>query len=199
MREKIPELHISDRQLPPRMIPLSHHSVPEDWDFRFWDSWLEGTWGLWTVDFISPPSCLWMNVEIPGIPSAIAMCKLPETQNLKQGRIITYCRSIPEVSVTPYAVLGITAPSTAQIILDIGAVGVTWVKKRLTWWYAYDEQNQPSTKVTLDNWVAGEWQQIASWDKPPLQGDVNGIAIGGKKVIDNYIGFDDTSIYIPST
>lgn len=128
------------------------------------------------------------------------LCKLAETLDLKEGRIITQSKSMASL-LPPRIVIG--ADNTLSQYQEYNLTqSTTWTKHRLTWWNSFDLHNDPKIAVRLDYWDGANWVQISFGYYPRLTGGVNRVGVGTWTSTywpNEGVNFDDTEIYTPET
>jgi len=176
-----------------------HHSTG-DWLYKIFNTGADYTaWQLYIADFVSPPSSLNMRPTID-IGDVYATPKHAQCQNMLEGRIISWISRGHLTRPHMRVLLGMTSYTTYSIAHEIGWNLLGWQKYRITWWFAYDDQNKPSTRVQVEHWVDPDWVVESTVDYDPFTGTTNMIGIGGNQGIAQYYQlWDNTEIWIPST
>ncbi len=139
------------------------------WDFRLLSTW--ATYDNWYLDpdeYISAPSCLL--IPMPDVPNDYNLVVYDGTNHdLPEGRVDFYLRNDGTGWSTETKIfLGVTDAGTYEIATPFMYAGLAWVHFRITWWYAYDNHNNPSTRVKVEHEDAGDWIEDSTNDYPPL-------------------------------
>lgn len=179
-------------------IQLAKHFSLSDWDIlrmRDWTPYID--FDLFPTIYVSPPTCLRFN---PWIPSGegYAICKLPQTLDLKAGRLITYSRTQSAGVGESFAYIGVTAPGENCIRLHIQKMWGAWWLARFDWWQGLDLSLHPCTIVEEYRIIDGEWSLWHTFYHPPMTGNLNRCGVGltiQSLSADKY--FDDTEIWRP--
>jgi len=174
-----------------------HHSVG-DWDFLKIMDWApDGLWALYTSFYVSPPSCLAL-IGGAMTEGVYALSNLPETQNLRAGRITTWSRRQSALSAEPYIFIGVTGPGDRGIELICPLQTALFMRRRFDWWQGYDPANEPATIVLSYRWEDETWVLYGTHYYAPMVGAINRVGVGtetGTHWTRTY--FDDTEIWLP--
>ena len=168
-----------DNPIPALQRVPSHHSVPRDWSFWRVNTEEEYTgWYLDDVEFVSSPSCLNLYPPI-GYGPCYALSEYAQTGNMLEGRIITYLKYHNYRWNYFWLHLAIPYKGAMGTRITPTYLNYEWQRYRITWWFAYDYQNTPSTRVRLERWNVDDWLLLSETDYPAFSGSPNYIAIGG--------------------
>lgn len=167
-----------------------------DWDFikeSDWSPWND--WWLTNWIFISPPNCLRFNT--PGVlPNVMFLSNLPQAQNIKAGRLVTWYRRQAYGVGGAFFVIGVTGPGSEGIRTSPWISVTEFLRSRITWWQTLNPSGDLATIVVRDNWIDEQWVHVSTLYHPPLTGEVNRVGIVAKP---QFIGgahfFDDTEIW----
>lgn len=174
-----------------------HHSVG-DWDFLKCDDWSpDGLWELYTLEYVSPPSCLALTAG-HRTNGTCALCNLPPTLNMKAGRITTWSRRQSAIGAYPFVLIGVTGPGDRGIELICPLQTALFMRRRFDWWQGYDPTNEPATIVLSYRWEDEKWGIYGTHYYAPMVGAVNRVGVATEDATswtDTY--FDDTEIWLP--
>ena len=174
---------------------LPHHST-DDWEFISYKDFGECDWELSTAFYISAPSCLLIVPYDGGGQFAFVILNHALAQQLLEGRIVFWHRGSHAGTRPPQVQLGTAADYSYQIRAVATLALTDWWRWRVTWWFAYDFQNKPSTRVRIEYWDVDEWKLDKETDYPPLTGAVCRMGIGGYGSLSYYYHlYDDCYIY----
>lgn len=168
-----------------------------DWEFKLLSNWSDcTTWYLDDTEYVSAPSCLLLPMPAGTNDYNLAVYN-GSNKDLPEGRVDFWLRNSVGVYTTQTKIfLGVTDAGAYAIATDYISATTTWIHFRVTWWYAYDYQNKPSTRVKVEQWVADEWSQISETDYPPLPSTNCRYAHGVRKYASRSPArLDDCSIY----
>jgi len=189
-----------DNPVPPLYSLPTPHSVPEDWSFWKVPAATEYTgWRLYTDDYVSAPSCLDMR---PPADQGLhyALSDMPQTTDMLQGRIVTYLRFPGPTNNIFFITLNIPSKGAHGQPVTIPYLDMEWQRYRVTWWFAYDEHNAPSTRIRVERWTVDEWVQLSQVDVPPFTTSPCYCSIGGLNTGAVQLQlWDNTQIYIPAS
>lgn len=168
-----------------------------DWEFKLLSDWSEcTTWSLYITEYVSAPSCLRLPRPLADHDFNLAVYN-GSYHDVPEGRFDFWLRTYSLGTPTQVKLfLGVTDLGARSIDSEYITNSLDWVRYRVTWWYAYDDQNDPSTRVRIEQYVAGDWVELDETDYPPLPETDCRVAIGCRK----YTGradalIDDCNIY----
>jgi len=167
-----------------------------DWDFldsSDWSPW--ANWGLHAYMAVSPPTCLWFNPGAAGVVKYF-LSNLPQAQDLKEGRLITWhCQQAFGLGWHA-AFIGVTGPGSTGIVITLPRLSLIMKRYRIDWWQSYNAACNPITRVKRYAWIADEWVFDFETEETPMAGAVNRVGYGASpQSLSAQKYFDDTEIW----
>lgn len=162
-----------------RELPKKRHYSTTDWDF-------ENTQWILSSD---TPSGTGYSLQHNGADDTDLLCRESTTQNIGQGRLVTWFKRIDisgctfffgadpalgsaDLSAADYYKVyiyqnGAIAYHFTDGVQDwtdsvvIGSTDRTWEKFRVTWWNSYNLQNNPAIAIQIGKWSGSAWSDGA--------------------------------------
>jgi len=192
---------------------------PSNWDFS------SAQWQLDSTTYTSPPTS-WAGID--PTPPVSALCRVPGTLDLVEGRIITQRRRLASGGTLHGLLFGNQAPldqanydntylvyqppdkTYVKLQKYAGAVAQTlgvwqideledWHRVRLSWWKAKDPAGNDILAVKFEQEEAGAWEGLGILYDPDPPWLQSGVNRCGLIIHGGYPRFDDTEIYAISS
>lgn len=166
------------------LLPPKHHSVSD------WDRSAATTYVLDDTQYVSAPRSLKVGGAGAEFALKLFLCREATTQNLPQGRIVTWHRRSaegywPGIAFRNQSALGsvsrdngyelavrhtgyslwryVAAAETFIGSRDLTTNNLTWYQDRITWWNGLTADGEDALTLMLERYLAGEWVQQGDW------------------------------------
>lgn len=171
-------------------------AVPDDWEFKNTTDWSDATWSLNTDYFVSAPSSLFLTAPGVNFEYGVAVYN-GANHDLPEGRLDFYVHRGPTEQYPYFNVLiGITDLGVIAITPAHASAGPAWKRYRYTWWYAFDYNNTPSTRLRIERFDDPEWTLISETDHDPLPASNCRAGLAAERLpAVGRLCFDDCAIY----
>lgn len=183
-------------QAPHTLLLFDKFNDLNNWEVKKVSDWSDWTsWGFSTSIYISPPQGFIID---PYRAQAYALCTLPETQDMKAGKILLWCAEQLAGLGKPQIWLGVSGPGSSYI----ARIGIPSDTYEFDWsghvWYqGVNGNGDPATVMhTLGKDGAEEYIKSTAYFAP-MTGSVNKIAIGSLvQSLGRAKFFDDVELWV---